>query len=77
MKVPLRVRRLRRLAFEGGATRKGVLLAELSAAKGRRWRSPLLQELLLDVSELLNLRAYARTYVSSRPRMVLELEEAR
>ncbi|CAJ1359126.1 unnamed protein product, partial [Effrenium voratum] len=32
--------------------------------------------LLLDVSELLNLRAYARTYVSSRPRMVLELEEA-
>jgi len=74
--LPLQRRLLRRLAFDAGATRGGVHLAQQAVAKALAQRSPMLREVLLDVAELLNLRAYARTYVSSRPRVLSELEEA-
>lgn len=74
--LPLQRRLLRRLAFDAGATRGGVHLAQQAVSKALAQRSPALREVLLDVAELLNLRAYARTYVSSRPRVLSELEEA-
>ncbi|CAK9110544.1 Putative lipase ATG15 (Autophagy-related protein 15) [Durusdinium trenchii] len=74
--LPLQRNLLRRLAFDAGATRGGVHLAQQAVSKALAQRSPALREVLLDVAELLNLRAYARTYVSSRPRVLTELEEA-
>lgn len=68
--LPLQRLLLRRLAFDLGATRGGVQLARQAVAKAAS------QEVLGDVAELLNLRSYARTYVSSRPRVLKELEEA-
>ncbi|CAE7528558.1 unnamed protein product [Symbiodinium natans] len=74
--LPLQRKLLRRLAFDAGDIRGGLPLARLSVSKAIRQQLPCLQEVLLDVAELLNLRAYARTYVSSRPSALAELEEA-
>ena len=52
--LPLQRRLLRRLAFDAGATRGGVALAQKAVAKSRS------REALLDVAELLNLRATRR-----------------
>eukprot|EP00927_Polykrikos_kofoidii_P042052 TRINITY_DN35922_c0_g1_i1.p1 TRINITY_DN35922_c0_g1~~TRINITY_DN35922_c0_g1_i1.p1 ORF type:complete len:479 (+),score=48.31 TRINITY_DN35922_c0_g1_i1:201-1439(+) len=72
--LPLQRRLLHRLCFQTGALRKAPLLARLNARKAEGTASE--QETLLDLAEVLNLRAYVRTYVSGRPDVVAELEEA-
>jgi len=67
-------RLLRRLCIEAGGLRHAPVLARLNMNKacGSCEAAPA----LLDLAEVLNLRAYARTYVSRRPKAGAEIEEA-
>mmetsp|Transcript_87632 Transcript_87632/g.253074 ORF Transcript_87632/g.253074 Transcript_87632/m.253074 type:complete len:509 (+) Transcript_87632:44-1570(+) len=72
--IPLQRRLLRRLCFDFGALRRAPSLARLTLekARGTKWEP----EVSLDLADVLNLRAYARTYVSDRPAHLAEIEEA-
>merc|ERR1712084_19455 len=54
--------------------RKGVMLARLNAEKSAHSQHEI--HALVELAELLNLRAYTRTYVSRRPSAIAEMEEA-
>lgn len=80
--LPVQRKLLRSLGFQVGALRPAIDLARLSAAKakvlfGRKRVSVLdVASALLDLAEVLNHRAYMRTFVSSSSHAVAELEEA-
>eukprot|EP00411_Alexandrium_monilatum_P090365 CAMPEP_0175746074 /NCGR_PEP_ID=MMETSP0097-20121207/58404_1 /TAXON_ID=311494 /ORGANISM="Alexandrium monilatum, Strain CCMP3105" /LENGTH=402 /DNA_ID=CAMNT_0017054501 /DNA_START=1 /DNA_END=1206 /DNA_ORIENTATION=- len=84
--LPLQRRLLRRMCFDAGAQRQAPVLARLTvlkargtgvraAARGTGARAAE-ADALLDLAELLNLRAYMRTYVSRRTEAISELLEA-
>lgn len=72
--VPLQRRLLRRLCLHQGAMKRAADLARLASEKtqGTCWEL----EVALDLAEVLNLCAYARTYVSDSPPHLAEFEEA-
>lgn len=75
--LPMQRRLVRRLGFEVGGLNKAVPLACLNVAKAEVSECPAdYMDALLDLAELLNLRAYMRTFVSRRGCDALELEDA-
>lgn len=72
--LPLQRRILRGLCVEAGAFRNAPALARLNVSKAMG--TALEADTLLDLAEVLNLSAYARTYVSRQPESVAELQEA-